>query len=106
MTAPMRIALPKGRMMDQALELWGRSGSGIAPEQANTRRLILPSRDGLFEFLPVKPSDVPTYVESGVADAGVVGLDVLLERRADVLQPLDLGFGACRMAVAAPEWQP
>jgi ATP phosphoribosyltransferase len=106
MSAPMRIALPKGRMMDQALELWERIGSGIAPEQASTRRLILPSRDGRFEFLPVKPSDVPTYVEAGVADAGVVGLDVLLERGADVLQPLDLGFGACRMAVAAPQGQP
>lgn len=106
MTAPMRIALPKGRMMDRALELWERIGSGIDPEQSNSRRLILPSRDGRFEFLPVKPSDVPTYVEAGVADAGVVGLDVLLERQADVLQPLDLGFARCAMAVAAPEGQP
>jgi ATP phosphoribosyltransferase len=106
MSAPMRIALPKGRMMDQAIELWERIGSGIAPEQTSSRRLILPSLDGRFEFLPVKPSDVPTYVEAGVADAGVVGLDVLLERQADVLQPLDLGFARCAMAVAAPEGQP
>jgi ATP phosphoribosyltransferase len=106
MSAPMRIALPKGRMMEQALELWERIGSGISTEQSNSRRLILPSGDGRFEFLPVKPSDVPTYVEAGVADAGVVGLDVLLERQADVLQPLDLGFACCRMAVAAPEGRP
>lgn len=106
MTRPMRIALPKGRMMERALEIWDRIGSGIAPEQWKTRRLILPSVDGRFEFLPVKNYDVPTYVEAGVADAGVVGLDVLLEQRTDVLQPLDLGFGACRMAVAAPAGQP
>jgi ATP phosphoribosyltransferase len=102
----MRIALPKGRMMEQALELWERIGAGIAAEHSNSRRLILPSRDGRFEFLPVKNHDVPTYVEAGVADGGVVGLDVLHERQADVLQPLDLGFGRCRMAVAAPKGTP
>jgi ATP phosphoribosyltransferase len=103
MSRPLRIALPKGRMMDDALRLWRLLGSGIAPEQAASRRLILPSVDGRFEFLPVKSQDVPVYVEAGVADAGVVGYDVLLERRPDVLQPLDLGFGGCRIAVAAPE---
>ena len=100
---PMRVALPKGRMMEQALELWDRIGSGITDEHSKSRRLIVPSRDGRFEFLPVKNHDVPTYVEAGVADAGVVGLDVLHERRPDVLQPLDLRFGGCRMAVAALE---
>ena len=103
---PMRIALPKGRMMEQALELWSRLGSGIADEQWATRRLIIPSLDGRFEFLPVKNHDVPTYVEAGVADAGIVGYDVLHEREPDVLQPLDLGFGQCRMAVAAREGTP
>lgn len=105
-TRPLRIALPKGRMMEQALQLWEQVGSGISAEDGRSRRLILPSVDGRFEFLPVKNHDVPTYVESGVADAGVVGLDVLLEREPDVLQPLDLGFGACRLAVAAPESTP
>lgn len=100
---PLRIALPKGRMMEQSLALWERLGSVVAEADWNSRRLILPSSDGRFEFLPVKSMDVPTYVESGVADAGVVGTDVLLERMPDVLQPLDLGLGRCRMAVAAPE---
>jgi ATP phosphoribosyltransferase len=99
---PLRVALPKGRMMDQALALWQRLGSGIAPEDSRTRRLILRSTDERFEFLPVKNHDVPTYVEAGVADLGVVGLDVLRERQSDVLQPLDLGFGRCSLAVAAP----
>lgn len=103
---PLRIALPKGRMMDDALRLWEHLGSGIAPEHSGSRRLILPSVDGRFEFLPVKSQDVPTYVESGVADAGVVGLDVLMESEPDVLHPLDLGFGACRLSVAGPEGSP
>jgi ATP phosphoribosyltransferase len=106
MSRPLRVALPKGRMMDQALELWGRIGSGLDPGAATSRRLILPSADGRFEFLPVKNGDVPTYVEAGVADAGVVGLDVLAEVDADVLRPLDLGFGGCRLAVAAPASTP
>jgi ATP phosphoribosyltransferase len=104
--APLRVALPKGRMMEEALRLFDGLGSGIAPADRDSRRLILPSADGRFEFLPVKNIDVPVYVESGVADAGVVGLDVLLEMEPDVLHPLDLRFGACRLAVAAPEGTP
>jgi ATP phosphoribosyltransferase len=93
-------------MMEQALDLWGRLGASIGEDDSRSRRLILPSMDGRFEFLPVKNHDVPTYVESGVADAGVVGMDVLLEREPDVLVPLDLGFGVCRLAVAAPTGTP
>jgi ATP phosphoribosyltransferase len=100
---PLRVALPKGRLLEQVVEIWDRLGSGLEPEATRSRRLILPSRDGRFEFLPVKNHDVPTYVEAGVADLGVVGLDVLREREPDVLQPLDLGLGRCRLAVAAPE---
>lgn len=99
---PLRIALPKGRVMLHALDLWERLGSAPPPGARESRRLILSSRDGRFEFLPVKNHDVPTYVEAGVADAGVVGWDVLAERQPDVLHPLDLGFGRCRLAVAAP----
>lgn len=102
MSRPLRIALPKGRMMDEALEVFARIGAQIEPEVLASRRLILPSADGRFEFLPVKSGDVPVYVESGVADAGVVGSDVLDEGGPDVLRPLDLGFGGCALAVAAP----
>ena len=88
--------------MAASLALWERLGSGPWDRDLDSRRLILPSRDGRFEFLPVKNHDVPTYVEAGVADAGVVGYDVLAEREPDVLHPLDLGFGKCRLVVAAP----
>jgi len=103
---PLRIALPKGRMMDEALRLFERMGAAPGPEARDSRRLILPSADGRFEFLPVKSGDVPVYVEAGVADAGVAGLDVLEETQPDVLRPLDLGFGGCRLAVAAPAGAP
>ena len=103
---PLRIALPKGRMMTDAAGLWERIGSGIPPRTRESRRLILASIDGRFEFLPVKSQDVPTYVEAGVADAGVVGGDVLIERDPDVLRPLDLGFGGCSLCVAAPAGTP
>jgi len=103
---PLRIALPKGRMMDEALRLFAAMGAVIDPAARDSRRLILPSADGRFEFLPVKSGDVPVYVEAGVADAGVAGLDVLEETHPDVLRPLDLGFGGCRLAVAAPAGAP
>ncbi|HEX7241009.1 MAG TPA: ATP phosphoribosyltransferase [Longimicrobiaceae bacterium] len=106
MSRPLRVALPKGRIMDDALALFERLGSGLAAADRGSRRLILPSADGRFEFLPVKNIDVPVYVESGVADAGVVGLDVLGETSPDVLHPLDLRFGGCRLAVAAPAGTP
>ena len=106
MRGPLRIALPKGRMMDDALRLFDVMGAGLDASARDSQRLILPSADGRFEFLPVKSGDVPVYVVSGVADAGVVGLDVLEEGDPDVLRPLDLGFGGCRLAVAAPEGAP
>lgn len=106
MNRPLRIALPKGRMFDEAISLWERIGSGLDSDARRTRRLILGSSDGRFEFLPVKPQDVATYVEVGVADAGIVGWDVLEEHQPDVLHPLDLGFGRCRVVIAAPEGAP
>jgi ATP phosphoribosyltransferase len=64
------------------------------------------SADGAMRFLLLKPDDVPTYVEFGAADIGVSGRDVLLERRYDLYQPLDLGIGRCKMVVAAPIERP
>jgi ATP phosphoribosyltransferase len=66
------------------------------------RRLLIPSSDPSIDFLVVKPGDVPVYVESGAADLGVTGTDVLRESGADVLEPLELQFGFCRLVVAAP----
>ncbi len=98
MSAPIRIALAKGRLYDEAVARFARAGIVIDP--APGRRLLIPSSDPTVEFLIVKPADVAVYVESGAADLGVTGTDVLRESDADVLEPLELGFGACRLVVA------
>jgi ATP phosphoribosyltransferase len=97
----LTIALAKGRMQDDALALFAKAGIVVDEGELNSRRLIVTAADGRYNFILVKPADVPTYVEYGVADAGVCGRDVLLEARADVHEPLDLKFGHCRIAVAA-----
>ena len=96
----LRIALPKGRLYEHSVSLF--SAAGAAPAGDAGRRLLIPSGDPAIEFLVVKPADVPVYVESGAADLGVTGTDVLRETGADVLEPLELGFGVCRLVVASP----
>jgi ATP phosphoribosyltransferase len=96
----LTIALSKGRMQDDALELFARAGVSVAESEFNSRKLVIDSTDGRYSFVLVKPGDAPTYVEYGVADAGVCGRDVLIESRADVHEPLDLKFGRCKIVVA------
>lgn len=96
----LTIALSKGRMQDDALELFARAGIVVEESELKSRKLIIHSADQKYAFILVKPGDVPTYVEYGVADAGICGRDVLLESEADVHEPLDLKFGHCRIAVA------
>src|SRR5919206_2801813 len=97
----LTIALAKGRMQQDALGLLRRAGVSVSEEALASRRLAVEDERGSFRFVFVKPSDVPVYVEHGIADCGVVGRDVLLETDADVLQPLDLKVNRCRIAVAA-----
>ena len=97
----LTIALSKGKLIESALALFRRAGYHSAELSGESRRLIFPCPDIDTTFLIVRPSDVPTYVEYGGADAGIVGKDVLLEQDSDVYEPLDLGFGACRISVAA-----
>ncbi len=104
-TSRLTVALPKGRLLEPALALLRNAGHEPS-EPATTRKLLVPSVDGTLAFLFVKPADVPVYVESGAADLGVAGTDVLREAVADVLEPLALAFGACRMVVASPTATP
>ena len=98
----LTIALAKGRLQDETLARLAEGGVRVAREELESRKLLVADESGRFNLLLVKPADVPVYVEYGVADAGVCGSDVLAEHRADVHEPLDLGFGRCRLAVAAP----
>jgi ATP phosphoribosyltransferase len=88
-------------MLTESLAILERVGVRFAEDVSQSRRLIFDSVDGGFRVILVKPVDVPTYVEYGAADAGIVGRDVLLESGADVLEPVDLGFAPCKIAVAA-----
>ena len=98
----LTFALPKGRILGPAVELLRRAGVDLgAVGRAQDRRLMLDLPDGGRALL-VKPSDVPTYVEHGVADLGVAGSDTLREQAHDLYEPVDLGVGACRLAVAEP----
>jgi len=101
MPQPLTIAVPKGRILDELTPLFTRAGIDLSPLNDGSRRLISIADDGTRLIL-LRTSDVPTYVEYGVADVGVCGLDTLLESDVDVLQPVDLGLGACRLSVAAP----
>ena len=94
------IALCKGRLLEPSLDMLARARICFSEDVASSRKLIFNSDDQRFRVVLVKPADVPTYVEYGAADIGIAGRDVLLESRADVLQPLDLKFGYCKIAVA------
>ena len=96
------IALPKGRVLKPAIDLFNRAGMECSAILEDPRRLITENRELGLRFLVVRDQDVPTYVEYGAADLGVAGRDVLLEQGKDLYEPLDLGIGYCRMVVAEP----
>lgn len=94
------MAIPKGRVLKQLAERLSPLGIDRSVLLADDRTLVRDDPNTGIRFLLLKPDDVPTYVEYGSADLGVVGRDVLLEREYDLYAPLDLGIGKCRMAVA------
>ena len=98
-TAPqLTIAVPRGALLEGTLDLLERLGVDVGEVRANERRLLFADAG----IVTVRPSDVPIYVEHGVADLGVTGKDVLLEQpEREVYELMDLGFGHCRMVVAA-----
>jgi len=97
----LTIAVAKGRLQDEALALLAGAGAGVSSQDLSSRRLAVEEESGRYSFIFVKPADVPVYVEYGIADCGVVGRDVLLESGTDLLQPLTLEIGRCRIVVAA-----
>ncbi|MBI3989254.1 MAG: ATP phosphoribosyltransferase [candidate division NC10 bacterium] len=96
------IALPKGRLFRESIKLFASIGVPCVEVLLSSRRLISEDLDRGIRFLALKAADVPTYVEHGAADLGIVGKDLLLEQGKDVYEPLDLGFGTCRLVVAEP----
>ncbi len=96
------IALSKGRLAQKALDLLEAAGYDVSAGREESRKLILEDEKTGLRFIMAKPADVPTYVEYGAADIGVVGKDTLLEEGRNLYEVIDLGFGACRMCVCGP----
>ncbi len=93
----LRVAVPRGTLFDQTLDLLDRLGIGTQEVRENDRKLLF-EREGI---ITMRPSDVPTYVEAGAADIGITGKDVLMEQaEREVYELFDLGYGECRMVLA------
>ncbi|WP_163328142.1 ATP phosphoribosyltransferase [Desulfurobacterium thermolithotrophum] len=95
------IALPKGRLLKDAVKFLKEAGIDASETLKETRKLIFEWEN--YRFILVKPMDVPTYVYYGTADIGIAGKDVIEEKGYNLYEPLDLGFGGCRLSVAEPE---
>jgi len=93
----IRLAVPKGRLFEESVNLL--HSGGIIPEKPKEGRKLTIEMEDITLFL-VKPFDVPVYVENGVADLGICGYDVYLERKPEVYKLMDLKVGACRISVA------
>lgn len=98
----LTVALPKGKLFAKAAELLGRIGYTADDLSEKSRKLVLTNEEKKVRFIITKTADLPTYVEYGAADVGIIGKDVLLEEERDVYELLDLGFGRCRLMVVVP----
>ena len=101
--ADIKIAITKGRLLDNSIALFERAGYDCSRLKNPGRRLIHPIPDTPFSGVLAKAPDVITYVEHGVCAMGIVGRDTIMEHSHDFYEVLDLGFGKCRFALAAPK---
>ena len=98
------IALTKGRLADKTMRLLEKAGYYCEElKEKGSRKLIFTNEEQKLRFFLAKGPDVPTYVEYGAADIGVVGSDIIMEENRRVYEVLDLGFGKCRMCVCGPD---
>jgi ATP phosphoribosyltransferase len=98
----LTFALAKGRLAKKTMELFEQVGLSCEEMKGDSRKLIFVNEELKLRFFLAKASDVPTYVEYGAADIGVVGKDTILEERRNLYEVLDFGIGKCRMVVAGP----
>lgn len=97
------IALGKGRLADYSIGIFEKIGFDCSEMKEKSRKLIFKDEKNKIKFILVKASDVPTYVDHGAADLGIVGKDTLLEEGRNLYEVIDLKFGACKMCVAGPK---
>ncbi|MCR5757575.1 MAG: ATP phosphoribosyltransferase [Selenomonas sp.] len=99
----LTIALPKGKLFGLSANLLEKIGYTAEGLSDKSRKLIISNEEKKIRFIVSKTADVPTYVEYGAADIGVIGKDVLLETEKDVYELLDMGFGKCHLMMAVPK---
>ena len=99
----LTIALPKGKLFYLAKDLFAKVGFVADNLEEKSRKLVITNEELKLKFVIAKTADVPTYVEHGAADIGVIGKDVLMEAQKDVYELLDLGFGRCHLMMAVPK---
>lgn len=99
----LTIALPKGKLFYLAKDLCAKVGFVADNLEEKSRKLVITNEELKLKFIIAKTADVPTYVEHGAADIGVIGKDVLMEAQKDVYELLDLGFGRCHLMMAVPK---
>ena len=97
------IATPRGRLLEETVELFKKASMDITEIIKDSRKLIFESEEAGMRLLIVRPTDVTSYVEYGAADCGIVGRDTLMEQDCNLYEPLDLRIGKCKMVVAAPK---
>ncbi len=95
----LTVALAKGRLAELTMDIFISIGMDCSEMKEKTRKLIFTDEENKMKFILVKASDVPTYVEYGAADIGIVGKDTLLEESRNLYEMVDLGFGRCKMCV-------
>jgi len=97
------VALPKGKLFGLSTQLLGKVGWTAEGLHEKSRKLVITNEQARLKFIITKTADVPTYVEYGAADIGIIGKDVILESGKDVYELLDLGFGKCHLMMAVPK---
>ncbi len=97
------VAISRGRILKEASALLKKAGFSVGRMSNGSRKLVFEYPKDRIKVLIIRPMDVPSYVEYGAADCGVVGKDTLIEEKHDLYEPLDLGIGKCRLVVAGPK---
>lgn len=99
----LTIALSKGTLLKPTISLFGRIGLPVEGVDEDSRSMVFSFKEERIKYIMCRPTDVPTYVEQGAADLGIVGKDVIVEQGRDIFEMVDLGYGYCRFVVAGPE---
>lgn len=98
----LTIALSKGNLLKPTLEMFSAVGLPTDGVDEDSRNMVFSYEEPTIKYIMCRPTDVPTYVEQGAADLGIVGKDVIEEQSRDVFELVDLGYGYCRFVVAGP----